>query len=237
MVESYSKNANHNMRRPVVKDEIVEFMRHRQEQVTGSLKELENFARKENIPIIPHETVAYFRFLMETIQPKNILEIGTAIGFSALLMANHAPNAKITTIDRNPEMIGFAKKNFDKFDNRQQITLLEGDAVDVLSILTETYDFVFMDSAKSKYIVFLPEILKHLEVGGVVVLDDIFQGGDIAKDIMEVRRGQRTIYRGLQRLFDATLNNPGLTASLVPLGDGILMLRKNQAEIELPDVD
>ena len=68
-------------------------------------------------------------------------------------------------------------------------------------------------------------------------MDDIFQGGDIAKDIMEVRRGQRTIYRGLQRLFDATLNNPGLTASLVPLGDGILMLRKNQAEIELPDVD
>ena len=237
MVESYSKNANHNMRRPVVKDEIVEFMRHRQEQVTGSLKELENFARKENIPIIPHETVAYFRFLMETIQPKNILEIGTAIGISALFMAQNAPEAKITTIDRNPEMIGFAKENFAKVDNRQQITLLEGDAVDVLSTLTETYDFVFMDSAKSKYIVFLPEILKHLEVGGVVVLDDIFQGGDIAKDIMEVRRGQRTIYRGLQRLFDATLNNPGLTASLVPLGDGILMLRKNQAEIELPDVD
>ena len=225
------------MRRPVVKDEIVEFMRHRQEQVTGSLKELENFARKENIPIIPHETVAYFRFLMETIQPKSILEIGTAIGFSALLMAQHAPEAKITTIDRNPEMIGFAKENFAKFDNRQQITLLEGDAVDVLSTLTETYDFVFMDSAKSKYIVFLPEILKHLEVGGVVVLDDIFQGGDIAKDIMEVRRGQRTIYRGLQRLFEATLNNPGLTASLIPLGDGILMLRKNQAEIVLPDVD
>ena len=237
MVESYSKNANHNMRRPVVKEEIVEFLRQRQKQVSGSLKELENFARKENIPIIPHETVAYFRFLMETIQPKNILEIGTAIGFSALLMAQHAPNAKIATIDRNPEMIGFAKENFATFDSRKQITLLEGDAVDILSTLTETYDFVFMDSAKSKYIVFLPEILKHLDVGGVVVLDDVFQGGDIAKDIMEVRRGQRTIYRGLQRLFEATLDNPGLTASLVPLGDGILMLRKNQAEVELPDFD
>ena len=237
MVKSYSKNANHNMRRPVVKHEIVEFMRHRQKQVTGSLKELENFARKENIPIIPHETVAYFRFLMETIQPKNILEIGTAIGFSALLMAEHSPKSKITTIDRNPEMIGFAKENFAKFDQRKQITLLEGDAVDVLSTLTETYDFVFMDSAKSKYIIFLPDILKHLEVGGVVVLDDIFQGGDIARDIMEVRRGQRTIYRGLQRLFDATLDNSGLTATLVPLGDGILMLRKNQAEVELPDID
>lgn len=237
MVESYSKNANHNMRRPVVKEEIVDFLRQRQKQVTGSLKELENFARKENIPIIPHETVAYFRFLMETIQPKNILEIGTAIGFSALLMAQHAPNAKIKTIDRNPEMISFAKENFAKFDSRKQITLLEGDAVDILSTLTGTYDFVFMDSAKSKYIVFLPEILKHLEVGGVVVLDDVFQGGDIAKDIMEVRRGQRTIYRGLQRLFEATLDNPGLTASLIPLGDGILMLRKNQAEVELPDID
>ena len=177
MVKSYSKNANHNMRRPVVKHEIVEFMRHRQKQVTGSLKELEKFARKENIPIIPHETVAYFRFLMETMQPKNILEIGTAIGFSALLMAEHSPESKITTIDRNPEMISFAKENFARFDSRKQITLLEGDAVDVLSTLTESYDFVFMDSAKSKYIIFLPEILKRLEVGGVVVLDDIFQGG------------------------------------------------------------
>ena len=237
MVKSYSKNANHNMRRPVVKEEIVEFLRQRQKQVSGSLKELENFARKENIPIIPHETVAYFRFLMEIIQPKNILEIGTAIGFSALLMAQHAPNAKVSTIDRNPEMMGFAKENLATYDSRKQVTLLEGDAVDILSTLTETYDFVFMDSAKSKYIVFLPEILKHLDVGGVVVLDDVFQGGDIAKDIMEVRRGQRTIYRGLQRLFEATLDNPGLTASLVPLGDGILMLRKNQAEVELLDVD
>lgn len=237
MVESYSKNANHNMRRPVVKQEIVDFMRNRQMQVTGPLKELGDFARKENIPIIPHETVAYFRFLMETMQPKNILEIGTAIGFSALLMAQHSPESKITTIDRNPEMIGFAKANFAKFDNRQQITLLEGDAVDVLSTLTESYDFVFMDSAKSKYIIFLPEILKHLEVGGVVVLDDIFQGGDVAKDIMEVRRGQRTIYRGLQRLFEATLDNPSLTASLVPLGDGILMLRKNKADVKLPDFE
>lgn len=237
MVESYSKNANHNMRRPVVKQEIVDFMRNRQMQVTGPLKELEDFARKENIPIIPHETVAYFRFLMETMQPKNILEIGTAIGFSALLMAQHSPESKITTIDRNPEMIGFAKANFAKFDSRQQITLLEGDAVDVLSTLTESYDFVFMDSAKSKYIIFLLEILKHLEVGGVVVLDDIFQGGDVAKDIMEVRRGQRTIYRGLQRLFEATLDNPSLTASLVPLGDGILMLRKNKADVKLPDFE
>ena len=150
-------------------------------------------------------------------------------------MAENAPDAQITTIDRNEEMIGFAKENLAKYDQRKQITLLEGDAVDVLQDLTETYDFVFMDSAKSKYIVFLPRILELLEVGGVVVLDDIFQGGDVAKDIMEVRRGQRTIYRGLQNLFHATLNHPDLTASLVPLGDGILMIRKNTETVTLPD--
>ena len=228
MVESYSKNANHNMRRPVVKEEIVSFMRERQAPVTDALKELEEFARRENIPIIPHETVAFFRLFLQTMQPKSILEIGTAIGFSALLMAEQVPDAKIMTIDRNEEMIGFAKENFARFDQRKQITLLEGDAVDLLEHIEQRFDLIFMDSAKSKYIVFLPEVLKRLEVGGVVILDDIFQGGDVARDIMEVRRGQRTIYRGLQRLFDATLDQPGLTASLIPLGDGILMIRKNQ---------
>ena len=234
MVESYSKNANHNMRRPVVKEEIVSFMRERQAPVTDALKELEEFARRENIPIIPHETVAFFRLFLQTMQPKSILEIGTAIGFSALLMAEQVPDARITTIDRNEEKIGFAKENFARFDQRDQITLLEGDAVDLLEHIEQRFDLIFMDSAKSKYIVFLPEVLKRLEVGGVVILDDIFQGGDVARDIMEVRRGQRTIYRGLQRLFDATLDHPGLTASLIPLGDGILMIRKNQEEISLP---
>jgi len=234
MVESYSKNANHNMRRPVVKEEIVSFMRERQAPVTDALKELEEFARRENIPIIPHETVAFFRLFLQTMQPKSILEIGTAIGFSALLMAEQVPDAKIMTIDRNEEMIGFAKENFARFDQRKQITLLEGDAVDLLEHIEQRFDLIFMDSAKSKYIVFLPEVLKRLEVGGVVILDDIFQGGDVARDIMEVRRGQRTIYRGLQRLFDATLDHPGLTASLIPLGDGILMIRKNQEDVSLP---
>ena len=106
--------------------------------------------------------------------------------------------------------------------------------MDLLEHIEQRFDLIFMDSAKSKYIVFLPEVLKRLEVGGVVILDDIFQGGDVARDIMDVRRGQRTIYRGLQRLFDATLDHPGLTASLIPLGDGILMIRKNLEEISLP---
>lgn len=216
------------MRRPVVKEEIVDFMRTRQKRVSGSLEELENFAHAENIPIIPHETVAYFRFLLETLQPEKILEIGTAIGFSALLMAEHAPHAQITTIDRNPEMIALAKANFTKFDKRKQITLLEGDAMDLLPGLKDRYDFVFMDSAKSKYVVFLPEVLRCLASGGLIIIDDVFQGGDVAKEIGEVRRGQRTIYRGLHQLFDKTLDQSEITSALLPLGDGILMIRKKR---------
>ncbi len=234
MVETYSQNANRNMRRPVVKEEIVDFMRTRQAQNTGYLKDLEDFARQENIPIIPHETVAYFRLLMQTLQPQKILEIGTAIGYSALLMADNSPQSQISTIERNPEMLGLARENFAKFDSRKQISLLEGEAMELLPGLPDDhFDFVFMDSAKSKYIVFLPEVLKKVKVGGLIVIDDIFQGGDVAKDISEIHRGQRAIYRGLQKLFDATLDNPHLTASLVSISDGLLMLRKNMAEVDL----
>ncbi|WP_195321835.1 O-methyltransferase [Streptococcus gordonii] len=228
MVETYNQNSNPNMRRPVVKEEIVDFMRQRLQPVTGGLKDLEDFARSENIPVIPHETVAYFRLLLESLQPEKILEIGTAIGFSALLMAEYAPQAQITTIDRNPEMIELAKANFAKYDSRQQITLLEGDAVDLLETLEGSYDLVFMDSAKSKYVVFLPQVLKRLDPGGLVLIDDVFQGGDVAKPFEEIKRGQRAIYRGLHSLFDATLDSPDLTASLLPLGDGLLMLRKSK---------
>lgn len=228
MVETYNQNSNPNMRRPVVKEEIVDFMRQRLQPVTGGLKDLEDFARSENIPVIPHETVAYFRLLLESLQPEKILEIGTAIGFSALLMAEYTPQAQITTIDRNPEMIELAKANFAKYDSRQQITLLEGDAMDLLETLEGSYDLVFMDSAKSKYVVFLPQVLKRLNPGGLVLIDDVFQGGDVAKPFEEIKRGQRAIYRGLHSLFDATLDSPDLTASLLPLGDGLLMLRKSK---------
>lgn len=223
------------MRRPVVKEEIVSFMRTKQKRNESFLAEIEAFARQENIPIIQHEVVAYFRVLLQTIQPKAILEVGTAIGFSALLMAENVPTASITTIDRNPEMIELAKKNFEKYDSRHQISLLEGDAADILSTLNQEFDFVFLDSAKSKYIVFLPEILRNLKVGGIIIIDDVFQGGDIAKPIEEVRRGQRTIYRGLHKLFQATLDHPDLSASLIPLSDGLLMIRKNKEFVDLVD--
>ncbi len=231
MVQTYSQNANRNMRRPIIKEDVLQFLRTKQTQNHGHLAELEAFAKSENIPIIQHEVVAYFRVLLKALAPAKILEIGTAIGFSALVMADVLPEAKIVTIDRNDEMIALAQKNLARFDQRKQITLLQGDAADILKEVEQDFDFVFMDSAKSKYVVFLPEILRHLKVGGVIVIDDVFQGGDIVKPIEEVHRSQRAIYRGLQKLFEVTLDHPALTSSLIPLSDGLLMIRKDQ-EVE-----
>ncbi|WFR75559.1 O-methyltransferase [Lactococcus lactis] len=226
MVETYKRTSNPMMNRPVVKAELVEWMRSSQTQITGELAEVLKFAKENNIPVIPHETVIYFQMLLSLLQPKRILEIGTAIGFSALIMAQEVPNAEIVTIDRNPEMIELAQKNLGKYDHRNQIILKEGDAADILKELSGSFDVIFMDSAKSKYIEFLPIALDLLSENGVILMDDIFQGGEILTPIMEIKRNQRALERGLRKLFDEVLDNPKYLTSILPLGDGLLMIKK-----------
>ncbi len=223
---TYTKTSNPMMNRPVVKPELVDFMREEQTQLSGDITNVLQFAQENNIPVIPHETVVYFQFLLSMIKPKKILEIGTAIGFSALVMAQAAPEAQIVTVDRNPEMIALAKENFAKFDKKNQVHLLEGDAAEHLIELSETFDIIFMDSAKSKYVEFLPRALDLLAGNGIILMDDIFQGGEILVPIMEIKRTQRALERGLRRLFDEVLNNPKYLTSILPLGDGLLMIKK-----------
>jgi predicted O-methyltransferase YrrM len=233
MVETYKRTSNPMMNRPVVKPELVEWMRDSQTQITGDVKNVLDFAHENNIPVIPHETVVYFQMLISLMQPKRILEIGTAIGFSALMMAQIAPEAEIVTIDRNPEMIALAKENLAKYDHKKQITLLEGDAADVLTILSAadgTFDIIFMDSAKSKYVEFLPKSMELLSENGVILMDDIFQAGEILIPIMEIKRTQRALERGLRRLFDEVFGNPKYMTSVLPLGDGLLMIKKGSEQ-------
>ena len=226
---TYKKTSNPMMHRPVVKPELVQWMRERQTAVTGDLAIVLKQASENNIPIIPHETVVYFQMLLHLLQPKRILEIGTAIGFSALMMADAAKECQIVTMDRNPEMIALAKKNLVDFDHRKQIKLLEGDAADLLSVLTaqenEKFDLIFMDSAKSKYIEFLPKALSLLTENGVILMDDIFQAGEILIPIQDIKRSQRALERGLRRLFDEVLDTPKYMTSILPLGDGLLMIK------------
>jgi predicted O-methyltransferase YrrM len=219
---------NEMMHRPVLKDEVLDLVRNRQNKVSGTLGEIQAQATIDNVPIIPNETASFLRFFLKQIKAKNVLEVGTAIGFSASLMLDAmGEGSHITTIDRFDVMIKKAKANFEKLGVQEQVTLLEGDAKEVLPTLEGPYDFIFMDSAKSKYIEFLPECLRLLKVDGVLMIDDVFQAGTVMHDIKEIPRSQRTIYRKLNELYDVVLNHEDLTVTILPLGDGVLMISKD----------
>ena len=220
---------NEMMYRPIINEDILHYLRTEQKQLTGALGELEELAHENGVPVIPHETVVFLQFLLKQKQPKNVLEIGTAIGFSASLMAETlGKDAKITTIDRFPVMIEKAKANFTKLGLEDQVTLLEGDAADLLSTLEGPYDFIFMDSAKSKYITFLPDCLRLLSDDGVLMVEDIFQAGTVLQPIEEIPRKNRSIHRHLNEFLEEVTKSPELTSTLLPLGDGVALLSKNK---------
>lgn len=223
---------NEMMHRPVVKPELVEFLRTEQKQLTGELGQIEKEANANEVPIIPHETVVFMQFLLGQIKPKQILEIGTAIGFSSSLMAQYVgEDGHVTTIDRFDVMIRKAKVTYERLGLEDKVTLLEGQAADIFPELTGPYDFIFMDSAKSKYIEFLPECLRLLKKGGVLMVDDVFQGGTVLDPIEEIPRNRRTIHRKLKRFLNVINTHPDLTTSLVPLGDGIALITKEADEV------
>lgn len=215
------------MHRPIVMQKVLDFMRNDQLRFEGGLGELEDYANERGIPVIPHETAKFIDFFTATIQPKHILEIGTAIGFSASLMAQHLQtDGHLTTIDRYEKMYERAKENFKKLGLDDRITLIEGDAADVLPTLEGKFDLIFMDSAKAKYIEFYPECMRLLRQGGVLIIDDVFQGGTVLDDESEIPKRVRKIHRKLNELLDTVLQDPHNRSTLVPLGDGLLMVRK-----------
>lgn len=220
---------NEMMYRPIINEDILHYLRTEQKPLTGALGELEDLAHQNGVPVIPHETVVFLSFLLKQKQPKNVLEIGTAIGFSASLMAETlGKEAKITTIDRFPVMIEKAKTTFAKLGLEDQVTLLEGDAADLLNTLDGPYDFIFMDSAKAKYISFLPECLRLLSDDGILMVDDIFQAGTLFQPIEEIPRKNRSIHRKLNEFLEVVTKSPELSSSLLPLGDGIALISKNK---------
>lgn len=218
------------MHRPIVMQKVVDFMREGQLDFEGGLGEIEAYANELGIPIVPHETAKFLDFFTATMQPSQVLEIGTAIGFSASLMAQHLQaDGHLTTIDRYEKMYERAKENFKKLGLEDRITLIEGDAADVLPTLEGSYDLIFMDSAKAKYIEFYPECMRLLRQGGVLIIDDVFQGGTVLDDEAEIPKRVRKIHRKLNELFDTILNDKSNRSTLVPLGDGLLMVRKEAA--------
>ncbi len=153
------------------------------------------------------------------------MEIGTCVGFSAILMKNACPNAEITTIDRYDYMINRAKENFARFDKEGKITLLEGQAAEILPTLKEKYDFIFLDAAKGQYPAFLPYLLERLSDNGVLLVDDVLFDGLVAESSRSSRRDM-TIVKRLRSFISEITNNEELYSALTPIGDGMILVQK-----------
>ena len=186
------------------------------------LMELEEEAQRNYVPVIRTETQNLLKLLLAMNRPKRILEVGTAVGFSALLMEYFNPaDCKITTIENYQKRIPITQENFRKAGKCQVIELLEGDAAQVLKTLTEPYDFIFMDAAKGQYIHFLKDVMRLLEPGGVLVSDNVLQEGDIIESRFAVTRRNRTIHKRMRDYLYELTHMEELTTSVLPVGDGV----------------
>ena len=188
------------------------------------LNELERYAKKTNVPIIRTEMQSLLKFLLAMKEPKEILEVGTAIGFSALLMSEYGPkDCHITTIEKYEKRIPIAKENFKKAGKEDAITLLEGDAMEILQKLEGSYDFIFMDAAKGQYINFLDDVMRLLAPGGMLISDNVLQEGEIIESKFGVIRRNRTIHMRMREYIYAITHMDNLVTSIVPIGDGITL--------------
>ena len=186
------------------------------------LDELERVAIADEVPIIRKDTQTLLKFLMAQNRPVNILEVGCAVGFSALLMAEYSgEDTRITTIEKYEKRIPVAKENFEKYDAQKKITLLEGDAMDILKTLSPGYDFIFMDAAKGQYINFLPECLRILDKGGLLVSDNVLQDGDVFESRFAVTRRNRTIHARMRDYLYELTHNDQLSTVILTVGDGM----------------
>lgn len=196
-------------------------------QIPEYLKELERQAVKNEVPVIRRSMQSFLGFLLRMRSPHRILEIGTAVGFSAMLMSESVPkDTQITTIEKVPMRIKEAKKNFNKYAKEQRIELLEGDAAQILKELDgqgRRFDFIFMDAAKGQYMNFLPELASMLTQGGILVTDNVLQDGDIIQSRYAVTRRDRTIHGRMREYLHSLTHSPEWDSVILPVGDGITL--------------
>lgn len=206
----------------IVEERITSFIRSMIPDTEGVLGEIEQEAIAEEVPIIRKETREWIKTLLLTKHPTSILEVGTAVGFSAIYMSQYLPESShITTIEKWEPRIAKAKENFRRAGTEDRITLLEGDAAAILKELQGSYDFIFMDAAKGQYIHYLPEVVRLLTDGGVLVSDNVLQDGEVLDSRYVVERRNRTIHSRMREYLYAIKNHEQLETSVIPLGDGV----------------
>ena len=200
------------------------------------LEEIREEAQKDAVPIIRDETAALLRVCLEINKPKSILELGTAVGYSALMMLDSLQGeASLTTVENFPERIRKAEENFHRSPYRERISLVEGDAGKILKELVREerrFDFVFLDAAKAQYPIWLSNILFLLNDGGVLFCDNILQDGLLLESRFFLERRQRTIHKRMREFLALLKANSLLENSIVPIGDGVSISVKKPAKKE-----
>lgn len=208
----------------IVDERLVTYINSLDAGNTAMLDQIEREATADYVPIIRKEMQSFLKFLLAMKKPARILEVGTAVGFSAILMAEYDPvPCQITTIENYEKRIPIARENFKRAGKEAQIALLEGDAAEVLKTLEGPYDFIFMDAAKGQYIHFLPEILRLLAKDGVLVSDNVLQDGDVIESRFAVTRRNRTIHKRMREYLYTLTHSEELVTSVLPVGDGITL--------------
>ena len=189
------------------------------------IRKIEQYGREFQIPLVRRETAALLLFMLQTIKARRVLEIGTAIGYSAVLMANGCGSLEeITTIEIRPEHAELARRAFSEAERqgmRCVFRLLEGDASVLLNEQEGPYDLVFLDAAKGQYACWLPEIKRLLASGGILFADNVLQEGTVLESRFLIERRDRTIHRRIRDFLYTVKHDDDLTSAIVPVGDGV----------------
>ncbi|HJC80660.1 O-methyltransferase [[Ruminococcus] torques] len=223
----------------IVDERIVTFINSLDTRNSEILETIEKEALASSVPIIRREMQSFLKTLLLIRKPMRILEVGTAVGFSALLMSEYAPEGcRITTIENYEKRIPAALENFRRAGKEEKITLIEGDAAEVLKTLEGPYDFIFMDAAKGQYIHYLPEVLRLLPEGGVLVSDNVMQDGEVIESRFAVERRNRTIHARMREYLYELKHNDALVTSIIPLGDGAAVsVKRSESAMREPETE
>lgn len=218
----------------IVDERITAYINSLEKELPSELLALEKEAIRTQVPIIKKETQGVLRFLLKLQQPKRILEVGTAIGFSALFMSEYTgQDCRITTIEKVQMRLEEAEKNLSDpvFPHKDKITLRQGEALEVLKELVkegESFDFIFLDAAKAQYMSFLPELLKLLPGKGMLVTDNVLQDGTVTNSRYSITRRDRTIHTRMREYLYTITHSEELETVLLPIGDGVAISVKTE---------
>ena len=188
------------------------------------LEKIKKRALEEHIPIIMDDTLEVVDKILTKLKPKRILEIGTAVGYSAICFSEYLQkDGKIDTIERDKERIEEAKINIERVGVANKINIYEGDAVEILPTLNDKYNVVFIDAAKGKYPFFLKEALRMINENGIILADNILYKGYVMSDYNKHK--QRTAVTHLREYIKLTTDNPRLDTKILEVGDGLAITR------------